>query len=182
MHLGLFGRFREHRAPTPPPRLTARLRLEHAAAALDLSGPSACELIDPLGRERILARLGPDPLRADADPAAFAAALARRRLPVGAALLDQSLVAGLGNVYRAEVMFLCGIAPTREARSLSVAEAACLWHTMSRLLRDDERLGRIVTVDAAEPAPRRAARAGASARMCTGARAAGAARATWPPR
>lgn len=161
VHLGLFGRFRYHAAPPPEPRGAVRLRLVGGTGAVDLSGPTACDLIGGEGRERILARLGPDPLRDDADPERAIASLARRRLPIGAALLDQSIIAGLGNVYRAEVLFVCGIAPHREARSLAPAQLAALWDAGRAMLREGLRLGRIVTVDAAERgSPPSRARAG----------------------
>ena len=100
--------------------------------------------------ERIVARLGEDPLRADADPDAAVADLARRRLPIGAALLDQRFIAGLGNVFRAEALFVCGVAPEREARSLSEDELRCVWDASARMLKDGVRRGRIVTTDPAE--------------------------------
>jgi endonuclease VIII len=72
------------------------------------------------------------------------------RTPIGAALLDQSVVAGIGNVYRAELLFLCGIHPERPSRSLTREEFDCLWGALVRLLRLGVRMGRIVTVDPAE--------------------------------
>jgi endonuclease-8 len=151
VHLGLFGRFREHPTPPPPPRGALRLRMEGPDVTIDLSGPTACELVGEEGMARIVARLGEDPLRADADPERAIADLARRRLPIGAALLDQRIIAGLGNVFRAEVLFICGIDPEREARSLSPRELRCVWETSSRVLHDGvRRKGRIVTTDPEE--------------------------------
>jgi endonuclease-8 len=151
VHLGLFGRFREHPSPPPPPRGALRLRMEGPEVTMDLSGPTACELVGEEGMARIVARLGEDPLRADADPERAIADLARRRVPIGAALLDQRIIAGLGNVFRAEVLFICGIDPEREARSLSAGELRCVWETSSRVLRDGvRRKGRIVTTDPEE--------------------------------
>ena len=150
VHLGLFGRFREHPSPPPPPRGAVRLRMEAPEATIDLSGPTACELVGEEGMARIVARLGQDPLRRDADPDAAVADLARRRVPIGAALLDQRFIAGLGNVFRAEALFVCGVAPEREARSLSEDELHCLWDASARMLRDGVRRGRIVTTDPEE--------------------------------
>lgn len=161
VHLGLFGRFRHHPAPAPEPRGLIRLRLEGDEAAVDLSGPTVCGLIGEESREAILARLGPDPLRPGADPHRAYAALARRRTPIGAALLDQSVMAGLGNVFRAEVLFVCGIAPDREARSLSREEMTCVWQTATEMLSDGLKRARIVTVTPQElGVPRSRARRG----------------------
>ncbi len=150
VHLGLFGRFREHPPEVPDPRGAVRLRLEGGRGAIDLSGPTACALVGEEGRAAIIARLGPDPLRPDADPARMVAALARRRLPIGTALLDQSIVAGIGNVYRAEILFVCGIAPAREARAVGEDGLRAIWDVATRFLRDGVRRGRIVTTDPAE--------------------------------
>lgn len=150
VHLGLFGRFRVHRGEVPPPRDTARLRLAAGDVAIDLSGPTACELIDPPAEERLRARLGPDPLAAGADPAPFLARLARSRAPVGTLLMDQEVLAGVGNVYRAEALFACGVHPLREGRDLDEAERLRLWDTVGRMLEEGVRRGRIVTVDPAE--------------------------------
>lgn len=144
VHLGLFGRFRTfRRRPWPEPRPTTRLRIEAPDAVVHLSGAVASGLLDPVGEDALLARLGPDPLRSDADPAAFARALSRRRIPIGAALMDQSVVAGIGNAYRAEVLRACGLDPWRSSRTLSSDEVGALWNTMASQLRAGVRARRI---------------------------------------
>lgn len=148
VHLGLFGRFDTHRAAPPAPRGAVRLRLEGHGGTVDLRGPTACELIDPPDEERLLARLGPDPLRADADPDRAWHRIHRSRRAIGALLMDQSVLAGVGNVFRAEALHVEGIHPSREGRSLSREEFDRLWATICRMLRDGERAGRIVTVSA----------------------------------
>jgi len=75
---------------------------------------------------RLLAGLGPEPLDDAFDEAALSAALAGRRTPIKAALLDQRVVAGLGNIYVCEAMFRAGIAPSRLAADVSGAQAARL--------------------------------------------------------
>ncbi|MFM7063652.1 MAG: Fpg/Nei family DNA glycosylase, partial [Actinomycetes bacterium] len=133
--------------PAPPPVGEIRLRLEGPGATWDLSGPTRCELVDPAEQDRITASLGADPLRPRPDVAGARARFARTRRAVGAVLLDQSVVAGVGNVYRAEILFLCGIHPARPASSLSDEEFAQLWAETVRLLRIGVRMGRIVTTD-----------------------------------
>jgi endonuclease-8 len=145
VHLGLFGRFRNRRTPPPEPRGQVRLRIIGAQLATDLSGPTACELMDPVREDELLARLGPDPLRDDGDPAAFLAALARRRIPIGQALLDQRVIAGIGNVYRAEALHLEGIDPYLPARELEPGRALALWDRVADQLSDGVRDGRIIT-------------------------------------
>ena len=150
VHLGLFGKFRQHVGDPPEPRPTTRLRMAVPAGAVDLTGPTACALMDEGGLERLLARLGPDPLRADADPERFVARVLRSRAPIGTLLMDQSVIAGVGNVYRAESLFVRGIHPSREGRSLSPQEALGLWETVRDMLRDGVKRGRIITTDAKE--------------------------------
>lgn len=94
--------------------------------AMDLL-PTAIAEAHPL-----LAVLGPEPLGNDFHEDYFAARLAGRGTPVKTALLDQHLVAGLGNIYVCEVLFRAGIHPARLARDLTTAEA----HRLVPLIRD----------------------------------------------
>ena len=103
---------RAHCRPQEP-RGALRLRLENESAWADLRGPTACELITPVERDVILARLGPDPLRADADPERAWARISRSKVPIGALLMSQDVLSGIGNVYRAEVLFRHRISPFR---------------------------------------------------------------------
>ena len=145
VHLGLFGRFREYGADPRAPTLGTRLVLSTTDVELQLAGPTACELVDPEAEARLRARLGPDPLRGD-DPAPAFAALRRRRVGIGHALLDQTVIAGVGNVYRSELLFLLGIDPDRPARRLDRPTFDELWRVLRGLLVDGERRGRIVTI------------------------------------
>lgn len=150
IHLGLIGKFRRHVAPIPDPQGAIRLRLATDAVAWDLSGPMTCTVDTPAIRARVLANAGPDPLRRDADPDQFVARLTRRASPVAVVLLDQSVISGLGNVYRAEICFLAGLHPLTPARELSSADAKALWELSVDLLTIGLRLNRIVTRDPAE--------------------------------
>ena len=147
VHLGLIGKFRPKPAPAPDPVGIIRLRLEGERATWDLSGPTRCELITRDEVRAITAKLGADPLRRTPDVGAARAKFARSSRPVGAYLLDQSVIAGIGNVYRAELLFLCGIHPARPASSLDDDEFDELWRRTVDLLRIGVRLGRIVTTD-----------------------------------
>lgn len=155
VHLGLFGRFRTHRRNPPPPSDGTRLAMAGDGVVVYLSGPTACELIDPGDEDALRARLGPDPLVDPDDGEAFAAALSRRSIPIGAALLDQKIIAGVGNVYRAEVLFLAGIDPHRPSRRLAGDEVDRVWSTVAEQLRAGERSGRILTVVPADVGARR---------------------------
>ena len=158
VHLGLYGGFRQFEGTPPPPTPGTRLELRTGDTTLRLAGPTACDLIDPDQEAVIRARLGPDPLHRNADAEAVWSALQRRTLPIGAALLDQAIVAGVGNVYRAEALFLLGINPERPSRELSREQFDALWALLVRMLRAGVRAGRIIPVDPAELGLRRQSR------------------------
>jgi endonuclease VIII len=147
VHLGLFGRFRVHRdIPAPMPRGAVRMRLETAEVAIDLSGPTACTVDPPDVRRDILARLGPDPLRRGARPEPMIERMRRSQRAVGDLLMDQSVVAGVGNVYRAEALFVVGMHPERPGADCAEPELRELWSTVRTMLRRGVRDDRIVTV------------------------------------
>jgi endonuclease-8 len=147
VHLGLIGKFRPTPMPPPPPRPSIRLRLANDGGCWDLTGPARCELVTPDERAAIVSQLGPDPLRRGARPGTMHARFAATSKPVGAVLLDQTVIAGIGNVYRAELLFLCGIDPRRPARDVPSADVDRLWEESVRLLRIGVRYGAIVTTD-----------------------------------
>ena len=150
IHLGLIGRFRTYTKEPPEPTDGTRLAFRNDAATAYLSGPMVCDLIEPEDRDDIIGELGPDPLYNRSDSSKIHEALQRRRIPIAAALLDQSIVCGIGNVYRSEILYLCGIDPRRESRSLGESEVACIWDTAREQLRLGARGGRIVTMDPAD--------------------------------
>ena len=152
VHLGLYGRF-DIRADEPPaPVGQVRLRLvgtrsdRGAPVYADLRGAITCALVTPVEVEQVRASLGPDPLRADADPDAVWERVRRSPRPIGELLMDQSVVAGVGNVYRAEVLFRQRIHPLRPGRTLRRSQVVALWDDLVDLMADGVRSGRIDTV------------------------------------
>ena len=135
VHLGLFGRLRRGHNPMPEVRGAVRLLLESDTAWSMLSGATVCEVLDGAGRKRVLSRLGPDPLRPASRPAIALARIQRSTKPIGALVMDQSVIAGIGNVYRAELLFRAGILPQRAGSTMHAAEFATLWRDARRMLR-----------------------------------------------
>ena len=158
VHLGLYGTFDDVELPAAPPRGQVRMRMAGATHYADLRGPTACELITDVEVAAIRARLGPDPLRRDADPERAWARISRSRTPLATLLMDQSVVAGVGNVYRAEVLFRHGLDPLLPGRELGKERWEAVWADLVALMRDGVRRGRIDTV-APEHDPRRTGRA-----------------------
>ncbi|WP_406353794.1 Fpg/Nei family DNA glycosylase [Streptomyces sp. NBC_01635] len=146
IHLGLFGKVALGPAPAPPPTDTVRLRLAHPAAYADLRGPTTCALITGAEKRAIHDRLGPDPLRPDAEPDGAYRRISRSRTTIAALLMDQKVLAGVGNVYRAEVLFRHGIDPYRAGRDITPAEWDTLWTDLVGLMREGVRNNRIDTV------------------------------------
>lgn len=147
VHLGMQGKFLRDQSGRPPLR-QARVRLEDPAAAVawELVAPSRCELLDDAQLAHLLEGLGPDPLRDDADARAVRQRLVDDARSIGEVLLDQSVLAGAGNVFRAEVLHVCRIHPRRPASSLSEAERTCLWETLREMMKLAVEEGRILTV------------------------------------
>lgn len=134
IHLGMSGRMAIHSPLEPPPDPAKHEHLvmiteegwrigfidPRRFGLLDLM-PTAGEDAHPLLRD-----MGPEPLDAAFDANALSAALTGRRTPIKAALLDQRIVAGLGNIYVSEALFRAGISPRRLAGTLPGARAARL--------------------------------------------------------
>lgn len=148
IHLGLFGKVTFGGAPAPPPTDTVRLRLANDTSYVDLRGPTTCALITDTEKQAIHDRLGPDPLRPpkDTDPNAAYRRISRSRTTIAALLMDQKVIAGVGNVYRAEVLFRHGIDPYRAGKDLTPAEWDAIWADLVELMREGVRNNRIDTV------------------------------------
>ena len=149
VHLGLYGTFDLHDGEAPPPVGQVRLRIvsdQPRPSYGDLRGATACDLLTPDQRDAVVARLGPDPLRADADPVLAWQRVSRSRAPLGGLLMDQTVLAGVGNVYRAEVLFRHRLHPLRPGTSLRRGRFDALWEDLVLLMREGVRTGRIDTV------------------------------------
>jgi endonuclease VIII len=150
IHLGLYGKLDVHDpvADVPDPVGQVRLRIVRGdgTAYADLRGATACELLTTEQRDAIVARSGPDPIRPDADPDRGWQRVRRSRVAIGALLMDQSVLAGVGNVYRAEVLFRHRVDPFRPGSSLRAGQWRAMWDDLVVLMAEGVRTGRIDTV------------------------------------
>jgi endonuclease-8 len=145
IHLGLIGKV----AFDGPVTDTVRLRLAggpDGARTMELRGPATCALITPAEKRAVHERLGPDPLRPGDDPERAWARVSRSRISVAALLMDQKVLAGVGNVYRAEVLFRHGVDPRLPGRSLPRPLWDAMWTDLVALMREGVRRNRIDTV------------------------------------
>lgn len=148
VHLGLYGTFVEQPTPVGEPVGQVRMRLVGSRWGADLRGPTACEVLTTAEVERFVERLGPDPLRADADPTQVLRRIQRSASPVGVLLMNQQVIAGVGNVYRAELLFRHRISPWREGRAVSDTLWQALWADLVELMGVGVEQGRMITVRA----------------------------------
>jgi endonuclease VIII len=146
IHLGLIGSFAVGPSPAPSPVGAVRLRLETDTAYADLRGATTCELIDEDTMSSILLKLGPDPLRSDADAERAFARIRKSGKPIGALLMDQSVLSGVGNVYRAESLFRARLHPLTPGQKVSKRRWNSLWADLVELMAEGVRTGRIDTV------------------------------------
>ena len=139
-HLGMTGKWRRRAEGDPPTRFSrARFRLDDGTVL-------HFEDMRLFGRLRVVpgarfedvpevAALGPDPLEAGIDEDALAAELARSRVPVKVRIMDQRILAGVGNIYASEACFRARIDPRRKASALSRAEVRRLGKAVLEAMR-----------------------------------------------
>ena len=148
IHLGIYGKWRFTAGDTPEATGQVRARFELPGMTADLRGPTACEVIDKVGIKSILSRLGPDPLRPDRngfERERFISKLASRKSAVGQQLMDQSVIAGIGNVYRAELLFRSAINPHTPGNLLPLELAEQIWQDSVTLMPIGVRTGLMLT-------------------------------------
>ncbi|WP_125132080.1 DNA-formamidopyrimidine glycosylase family protein [Microbacterium sp. 10M-3C3] len=141
-------------AQWPPPVVgQVRLRLLTATTCADLRGPTACELQTPDEVAATIAKLGPDPLVDD--PAdgeeRFVTAVRKRATPIGLLLMDQTVVSGIGNVYRAELLFRTRLNPHTPGREVPEEVVRDIWRDWVRLLAIGVETGQMMTMDDLDP-------------------------------
>lgn len=146
VHLGLFGKWRFRKGEPLEPRGQVRMRLIADESNAELRGPTVCEVLTGAEKRAAVARIGPDPIRRDADPERAWAKVHRSSAPIGALLMNQQVFAGVGNIYRAEVLFRHGINPYRPGREVSREEFDAMWADLAELMTAGTKRARIDTV------------------------------------
>ncbi|MCC9655820.1 Fpg/Nei family DNA glycosylase [Rhodopirellula halodulae] len=149
VHLGRYGSFAEQASPPEEPRGQVRVRMVGKERTLDLRGPTQCRVIDMETQASIEESLGPDPL-AGGKKADVWNNFRSRSKPIGGLLLDQSLIAGVGNIFRAEVLFEIGMNPHLHGDAMSQADFDRLWKSLSKMMKLGLKHGRIISVTAKE--------------------------------
>ncbi|HEY9306552.1 MAG TPA: DNA-formamidopyrimidine glycosylase family protein [Microbacterium sp.] len=138
----------------PPPVVgQVRLRLLTDVTCADLRGPTACELQSADEVAATIAKLGPDPLVDDVTEGEerFTSVVRRKPTSIGLLLMDQSVVSGIGNVYRAELLFRARQNPHTPGRDVPEEVVRGIWRDWVRLLAIGVETGQMMTMDDLDP-------------------------------
>ncbi|MFE1663537.1 Fpg/Nei family DNA glycosylase [Microbacterium sp. P02] len=149
-------------AEWPPPVVgQVRLRLLTSSTCADLRGPTACQIQTPDEVLASIAKLGPDPLVDDVAEGEerFTAVVRRKPTSIGQLLMDQSVVSGIGNVYRAEILFRARLNPYTPGKQVPDEIVREMWRDWVRLLAIGVETGQMMTMDDLDPAAYRRAMA-----------------------
>lgn len=129
------------------PRPTTRVRIVGDDSWADLVGPAICRTLTIDEAREVIDTIGPDPLRPDADPQRFYDVAAKTRRRIGAILMDQKVIGGIGNIYRAEGLFRQQLDPHAPANALGKHIHEDLWADQVHLLDIGVQTGRIITTE-----------------------------------
>jgi endonuclease-8 len=133
----------------PEPVGQVRVRILTESAVADLRGPTACEVLRPDQVALVIGKLGPDALVDHAVEAEqrFTASVRKKSTPIGLLLMDQSVVSGIGNVYRAELLFRARLNPHTPGKLLAEDTVRGLWRDWTKLLTIGVQTGQMLTMD-----------------------------------
>ena len=153
VHLGLYGAFTEWERPgdglLPEATGQVRMRMVGADYGTDLRGPTACVLQTPEEMLATVAKLGPDPLVGDPaeNEERFVRVVRKKQTVIALLLMDQAVVSGIGNVYRAELLFRARQNPFTPGREVREEVVRALWRDWVHLLGIGYETGLMYTMD-----------------------------------
>lgn len=149
VHLGIYGKWRfVPRAKEDTLSGAVRVRFFDDLNIADLRGPTVCEVIDTKSLKLIEKRLGPDPTNPDPkkiEQAKFIDRVQSSKSPIGILLMNQDVISGIGNVYRAEILFRAGISPHVLGNQLSNEQIVSLWEDSVKLMKVGVKTGFMIT-------------------------------------
>jgi endonuclease-8 len=134
VHLGMYGHFWEGKMPLPAERGALRWRMWTKTDWMELRGATDCSIFDGEKWRTLVARLGADPLREGSNPEASYEAIGKSKTPVGLLLMDQRFFAGIGNIFRAELLFRARLSPFRAGREVERQRLAGIWRDAKALM------------------------------------------------
>jgi endonuclease VIII len=153
IHLGIYGKWNFYKVPlakAPEVWGAVRARFGVSSFSCDLRGPTVCEVIDQEGVDLVKKRLGPDPLNPDptgSEALKFVSKVKSSKASIGAALMNQAVISGIGNVYRAELLFRAGMNPKTAGDKLTEEQLLAIWDDSVKLMRIGVKKGVMLTRD-----------------------------------
>lgn len=138
VHLGIYGKWRFVEGLEKELYGQVRARFYTQEFLADLRGPTICEVIDKKAVKAIENRLGPDPTNSDPrglQKQRFIERVQNSSSPIGILLMNQEVVSGIGNVYRAEILFRAQISPHALGESLTLEQITELWVDSVKLMK-----------------------------------------------
>jgi endonuclease VIII len=147
IHLGLFGKFRTAKARAGEPRGAVRVRMISSTHVVDINGPNTCEVLDAEALAALVARIGPDVLRVDSDKERAWLRIHKSRTAFGQLLMDQSVMAGVGNIYRTELLWRARLHPQTPGNQIDRTMFDAVWADAVHLLHIGVDNNAIITVD-----------------------------------
>lgn len=155
IHLGIYGKWNYHylsseEATPPDPVGQVRARFSNAQAVADLRGPTVCEVITQDEVSQVELRLGPDPLNpnpGNREAERFIERVSRSKTAIGLQLMSQDVIAGIGNVYRAELLFRAGVSPHVPGNAVPKDVLQSIWDDSVKLLKVGVATGVMITRD-----------------------------------
>ena len=148
IHLGIYGKWQFHDSADASVTGQVRARFTAGEISADLRGPTVCEVITKAEAKTVFKRLGPDPLNANPDnreALRFISRVQASKSPIGLLLMNQDVIAGIGNVYRAELLFRAQITPHRPGNLCTTEELQAIWDDSVKLLRIGVKTGFMIT-------------------------------------
>ena len=145
IHLGIYGKWQFHSTDVEPEVVgQVRMRMIAGDKVVDLRGPTTCEVIGREEVKKLQVRFGPDPLNANpkrAESNKFITRVQNSKSAIGLLLMNQQVISGIGNVYRAELLFRHGINPHTPGNQVQREQLEELWDDCVRLKKSEKRPG-----------------------------------------
>jgi endonuclease-8 len=151
IHLGIYGKWQFYQQSEFKPVVgEVRARFKSSRAIAELRGPTVCEVIDDFQVTQVENRLGPDPLNADPrgdQLKKFIARVQKSKTSIGQLLMNQEVISGVGNVYRAELLFRAGLEPHTPGCNITEQRLEALWLDAVKLMKVGVKTSFMITRD-----------------------------------
>ena len=151
IHLGIYGKWQFHSTDVEPEVVgQVRMRMIAGDKVVDLRGPTTCEVIGQDEVKKLKVRFGPDPLNPNpkrAESNKFITRVQNSKSAIGLLLMNQQVISGIGNVYRAELLFRHGINPHTPGNQVQRKHLEELWDDCVKLMKVGVKTGFMITRD-----------------------------------